>query len=82
MLFIATPPRLCFVCLISAGIFLPIGGSMEYTKPSLTYEEQADLLISRGLLADRDILIATLQNVNYYRLVKLRNPPALQVVMS
>jgi len=41
---------------------------MEYTKPSLTYEEQADLLISRGLLADRDILIATLQNVNYYRL--------------
>ena len=41
---------------------------MEYTKPSLTYEEQADVLISRGLLADRDILIATLQNVNYYRL--------------
>ncbi len=41
---------------------------MEYTKPSLTYEEQADVLISRGLLADRDVLIATLQNVNYYRL--------------
>jgi len=41
---------------------------MEYTKPSLTYKEQADVLISRGLLADRDILIATLQNVNYYRL--------------
>ena len=41
---------------------------MEYTKPSLTYEEQANVLISRGLLADRDVLIATLQNVNYYRL--------------
>lgn len=41
---------------------------MEYQKPPLTFEQQANLLISRGLLADRDILISRLQAVNYYRL--------------
>lgn len=41
---------------------------MEYTKPPLTFEEQADLIISRGLKADRDRLIRRLKNVNYYRL--------------
>lgn len=41
---------------------------MEYTKPPLTYEQQADQLIARGLIADRDQLIAALQSVNYYRL--------------
>jgi len=41
---------------------------MEYKKHPLTYAEQADLLISRGLSADRDTLIETLKNVNYYRL--------------
>jgi abortive infection bacteriophage resistance protein len=40
----------------------------EYTKPPLTFEEQADLIISRGLKADRDRLIRRLKNVNYYRL--------------
>ena len=40
----------------------------EYTKPPLTFEEQADLIISRGLNADRDRLIRRLKNVNYYRL--------------
>ena len=41
----------------------------EYKKPWLTFEEQADLLIvERGLVADRDDLIAHLANVGYYRL--------------
>lgn len=41
---------------------------MEYTKRFLTFEEQADLLISRGLIADRDDLISHLEDVGYYRL--------------
>ncbi len=41
---------------------------MKYDKPPLTFEQQADLLIKRGLLADRDILVTRLQAVNYYRL--------------
>ncbi|MBI2427806.1 MAG: Abi family protein [Ignavibacteriales bacterium] len=41
---------------------------MEYTKPPLTFEQQADLLISRGLIANRAELIQRLQTVNYYRL--------------
>ncbi|RJP60169.1 MAG: DNA-binding protein [Candidatus Auribacter fodinae] len=41
---------------------------MRYNKRPLTFEEQADLLLSRGLQADRERLITTLQNVNYYRL--------------
>ena len=41
---------------------------MQYSKPALTYAEQAELLLSRGLLADRDALIARLQSVSYYRL--------------
>jgi len=39
-----------------------------YSKPALTFEQQADLLINRGLVADRDKLIAVLHSVNYYRL--------------
>lgn len=42
---------------------------MEYEKPWLSYEQQADLLINeRGLIADRDNLIRHLQEVGYYRL--------------
>ncbi len=40
---------------------------MKYLKPALSFQEQADLLISRGLLADRDELISYLKQVNYYR---------------
>jgi abortive infection bacteriophage resistance protein len=39
-----------------------------YNKPPLTYEEQSDLLLSRGLIADEKELICILKNVNYYRL--------------
>lgn len=41
---------------------------MIYSKPALLYNEQADLLISRGLIADRVLLIERLKAVNYYRL--------------
>ena len=41
---------------------------MQYTKPALTFEEQADLLLSRGLLGDKDELVSILSRVNYYRL--------------
>lgn len=41
---------------------------MKYSKPALTREQQADLLISRGMLGDRDHIISQLSVVNYYRL--------------
>lgn len=41
---------------------------MKYTKPFLTYDQQADQLLARGLQGDRNELIAYLQSVNYYRL--------------
>ena len=41
---------------------------MEYVKPFLTFEQQADLLEQRGLTFDRSMLITHLQDVGYYRL--------------
>lgn len=41
---------------------------MRYEKPAQTFEQQADLLLSRGLLASRDELIRRLKATNYYRL--------------
>ena len=41
---------------------------MKYEKEPLTFEEQADRLLGRGLEADRGELIARLAAVNYYRL--------------
>lgn len=41
---------------------------MEYTKPPRTFEDQADQLISRGLIADKPALVQCLSVVNYYRL--------------
>lgn len=41
---------------------------MRYDKHALTFEQQADLLLQRGLQADRDILINRLRVVIYYRL--------------
>lgn len=41
---------------------------MEYTKPALTYEQQASLAISRGLIAERERLVELLKEVGYYRL--------------
>ena len=41
---------------------------MKYDKPPLTYDQQADLLLRRGLTADRDELVSRLRSVSYYRL--------------
>lgn len=41
---------------------------MKYDKGHLSFEAQADLLIQRGLIADKALLISILENVNYYRL--------------
>ncbi len=41
---------------------------MKYTKLALTFHEQADQILSRGLVADHDELINRLRCVSYYRL--------------
>ena len=41
---------------------------MKYEKKYLSFEEQADLLISRGLECEQEELIQKLESVNYYRL--------------
>ncbi|OGF50955.1 MAG: hypothetical protein A2231_06495 [Candidatus Firestonebacteria bacterium RIFOXYA2_FULL_40_8] len=41
---------------------------MQYNKPSITFEQQAEQLINRGLVADKFQLIECLKNVSYYRL--------------
>ena len=47
---------------------------MIYSKNALTLEAQADLLISRGLVANRAELIGRLKAVNYYRLSGYLHP--------
>lgn len=45
------------------------GESMKYTKPALSFEQQAQLLIERGLIIEsKDELVHHLSMVNYYRL--------------
>jgi abortive infection bacteriophage resistance protein len=41
---------------------------VKYGKPAKTLEEQAAILISRGLVADKDRLVTVLSQINYYRL--------------
>lgn len=41
---------------------------MKYPKPALSFAEQADLLLQRGLVGSREHLIERLRGVNYYRL--------------
>jgi len=41
---------------------------VKYEKQPLTLAQQADQLIARGLIADRQLLISRLRAVNYYRL--------------
>ena len=47
---------------------------MLYAKKAITLEKQTDQLIGRGLIADRDELIARLKAVNYYRLSGYLHP--------
>ncbi|MFA6242419.1 MAG: Abi family protein [Candidatus Hydrogenedentales bacterium] len=41
---------------------------MKYDKKPLSFDEQADRLLARGIIADRDLLVSRLHDVNYYRL--------------
>jgi abortive infection bacteriophage resistance protein len=41
---------------------------MRYLKQALSFPDQADMLLQRGLVTDRDTLIERLKAVNYYRL--------------
>lgn len=41
---------------------------MKYEKPFKTFSEQADLIIERGMIGDKDILVQCLKDVGYYRL--------------
>ncbi len=41
---------------------------MEYTKPFTTFDEQVDLLVSRGMQGDREEIREHLVDVGYYRL--------------
>jgi abortive infection bacteriophage resistance protein len=50
------------------GFFLGFCPVMQYTKPPLTFDQQADLLIKRGMSGDRDVMVSRLSVVNYYRL--------------
>jgi len=44
-------------------------GCMKYTKPALSFVEQAQRLLDRGLIApDKETLVRLLSVVNYYRL--------------
>ena len=46
-----------------------IEGVMKYGKPWLSFEDQAEqLIIQRGMIADREVLIDHLRKVGYYRL--------------
>ena len=47
---------------------------MKYTKPALSFEQQADQLLQRGFQSDRVRLIETLSRVNYYRLSAYWHP--------
>ena len=47
---------------------------VKYTKPALSFEQQADQLLNRGFQADRTRLIETLSRVSYYRLSAYWHP--------
>jgi abortive infection bacteriophage resistance protein len=51
---------------------------MKYAKPALSYEQQADQLLDRGMVGDRDLIISRLQAVSYYRLSGYWYPFRLQ----
>lgn len=64
---IPAKPLLCMLTLAGFSFFgtPPL---VRYDKQPLTYEQQADQLLERGLEADRDSLVERLRSVGYYRL--------------
>ena len=57
------PPGPCLAYTLAGLFFQILGAEMKYEKPFLTYDEQADPLISRGLMADREELVGKLERV-------------------
>ncbi|MBN2210960.1 MAG: hypothetical protein JW709_06150 [Sedimentisphaerales bacterium] len=55
---------------------------MNYAKPPLTLEQQADLLLSRGLFGDKPLMMDRLAMVNYYRLSGYWHPFRLQTLLA
>jgi abortive infection bacteriophage resistance protein len=56
---------------------------VNYSKPALSFEQQADQLLSRSFVADRALLIETLSRVSYYRLsMMLMSAPPPRVLGS
>lgn len=47
---------------------------MKFTKPPLSLEKQAELLLSRGLRASPEDLVGRLRAVSYYRLSQYLYP--------
>jgi len=41
---------------------------VNYAKPALSYEQQADILLKRGMAGERELLIGRLHQVSYFRL--------------
>ena len=54
--------------MLKCGGFSFPKSQVKYSKPAISFEQQADLLLKRGLQADRVQLIEVLSRVSYYRL--------------
>lgn len=72
--YVSTPAEPLLACSIPAGFFFVWRAAMKYDKPALSFEQQADRLINRGLIASRDLLVERLTSVNYYRLSGYLHP--------
>ena len=64
-------------CYLSAGFFFS-GGGMKYTKRPLTFDEQVEQMVTRGLEGDPARIRNRLQSVNYYRLTGYLYPYRIQ----
>src|SRR5690606_37178166 len=64
----AYPPSLCLACLIPVGFLCYWRKNMKYTKPALSYDEQAASILKCGLESNRAELVECLERVSYYRL--------------
>lgn len=53
---------------LKCGGFFHKGAGLRYSKLPLSFEQQAQLLLDRGLVADKAELVQRLAAVNYYRL--------------
>jgi len=68
IVYTANLPSLCSRACSNVVGFSFYGAPMKYTKPPLSFEQQANLLLARGLTSDRNQLIEKLKAVSYYRL--------------